>query len=191
MVSARQHRVFTLEEYLAVERGASAKSEFVDGAIYAMTGGSLNHAYLGGRAVVALSTALRGRPCRVFNSELQVFIPEKNIATYPDVTVVCGAAEFWKKRDDLVVNPSVVVEVLSPSTEAYDRGEKAAAYRTLVSLMDYVLVSQDRPAVEVFSRKGDAWEHRVFEGLAAQAVLVTLEQPFSLGDLYDGVTWDA
>ncbi len=190
MVSARQHRTFTLEEYLDVERKASTKSEFVDGAVYAMTGGSLNHAYLGGRAVVALSAALRGKPCRVFNSELQVFIPEKNIATYPDVTVVCGAPQFWKKRDDLVINPSVVVEVLSPSTEAYDRGEKATAYRTLPSLRDYVLISQERPVVEVFSRNQDVWEHKVFEGLGALAVLGSVEQPLPLKDLYEGVAWE-
>ena len=186
MVSVR----FTLEEYLEVERRAPTKSEFVDGAIYAMTGGSLNHAYLGGRAVVALTLALRGKPCRVFNSELQVFIPEKNIATYPDVTVVCGAPQFWKKRDDLVVNPTLVVEVLSPSTEAYDRGEKATAYRTLASLRDYVLVHQDKPRVEVFTRNGEVWEHRVSEGLDARATLGSTEQPLPLQDLYEGVTWE-
>ena len=191
MVSARKHRTFSLEEYLGVERQASFKSEFVDGAIYAMTGGSLNHALLGGSALALLKGMFRGKPCRVFNSELQVFIPGKNVATYPDVSVVCGPPAFWKDRNDLVTNPSVVVEVLSPSTEAYDRGDKGAAYRTLESLRDYVLISQERPLVEVMTRNVDGvWEHRTFEGMDASAMLGSVTGPLMLKDLYEGVAWE-
>ncbi|HLT35507.1 MAG TPA: Uma2 family endonuclease [Enhygromyxa sp.] len=146
------------EEYLREERKELQKHEWIDGEVFAMAGGSLEHARLQSAISRALGNALLGRPCVVYSSDARIRSRATNIATYPDVTVVCGGLETDSEDRDAITNPRLIVEVLSPSTEAYDRGTKAEHYRAIPSLCEYVLVSQDVPRIEVFRRaEGGKW----------------------------------
>ena len=157
-----------------------------DQAPAAMAGGTARHARISMRAMFALEAALRGRGCTTYSSDLGVRLPSGRYV-YPDVTVVCGEPEFVEDSERTLVNPTLVVEVLSPSTESFDRGGKATAYRHVPSLQALVIVSQDRPAVEVFARDGTAWTFTEAEGLSESVELLGVEVP--LADLFDGVTF--
>jgi Uma2 family endonuclease len=154
------------EEFLDAERKSDTKHEWLDGVIYAMAGGTLEHSRLAGNIHAALKTALAG--CEVFQSDAMIFVRAAKLSTYADVSVVCGAVDSQKvERNGRVIgeallNPMVIVEVLSDSTEEYDRGEKFAHYMTVPSLREYVLVSQDVPKIEVFRRpERGHWHHAV------------------------------
>lgn len=156
----------TYEDFLDAERGSEIKHEWLDGVIYAMAGGSLEHSRRAGNMHTALKTALA--TCEVFQSDAMLYVRAAKLSTYADVTVVCGAIESQKvERNGRVIgeallNPTVIVEVLSDSTEEYDRGEKFAHYMTIPSLRDYVLVSQDASKIEVFRRPDRGhWQHSV------------------------------
>ena len=158
------HTRFTYEEYLERERETGLKHEWLDGQIYAMSGGTPEHARLIAAVTHALFGAIDPRRCQVFSSELKVRVKATGLATYPDVAVVCGPLELDREDDNAVVNPTLLVEVLSRRTEAYDRGEKWAHYRQLPSLRAYVLVDQLRPRVEIYERvDGHLFTHRVVE----------------------------
>ncbi len=178
-----QHRV-TPEEYLAFERAAHEKHELIDGEIVAMSGGSPQHVLIANNIGGELRSLLRLGPCRVFGSDLRVQISDSDLYTYPDVTVVCESPRFEDDRRDSLVNPLVIFEVLSDSTESYDRGEKFARYRTLPSLADYVLVSQKRPLVEHFHRQGDgSWLLRAF-GAGERLPLPSLGCEIAVDEIY-------
>lgn len=168
----------TYSEYLAFEEAADAKHEFVDGRVVAMAGGTLEHSRLQGEVVYQLRRQLEGSGGRVLSSDGRVRIERTNNARYPDVSVVCG--EVVRAADDPegLANPVLLVEVLSPSTERSDRGEKFAHYKRIESLREYVLISQDDPRVEVFRRTDDGWllnEAGVGETLELRSIGVTLE----------------
>ncbi|MBI5497730.1 MAG: Uma2 family endonuclease [Deltaproteobacteria bacterium] len=188
MSLARTPARFTLEEFLALEETSPERHEFVDGTIYAMTGGTVAHADLCGNVFTALKTRLRGKPCRPYNVDLRLFIPELNIATYPDVAVYCGPLQLHGKRNDTAVNPTLIVEVLSPSTRTYDRGEKFDAYQRIPTLKQYVLVHQERAIVETFTRVAPAvWEPAMVRGLHATVALASIDVELPLQDLFEGV----
>lgn len=149
----------TYDDYLAALEASPVKLEFHAGEIFAMTGGSIVHARLGFNISVALSKSVAGKPCRVFNSELRIAVAGD--ACYPDATVICGPVQTdWRDRN-AVTNPTVIVEVLSPSTEQYDRGAKFELYRRIATLRDYLLVSQDHNQIEHFARNEDgSWLYR-------------------------------
>jgi Uma2 family endonuclease len=161
MMPARS-QTMSYAEYFALEEKSAEKHEFLHGEVFAMGGGTIEHAGLIASVSIALGNALRGHPCRVFSAELRIRIRATGLTTYPDVSVVCGKAEADPEDAHAIVNPTLVVEVLSDSTEAYDRGEKAAHYRHLPSLREYVLVSQRRPRIEVY-RKNDAGRWELYE----------------------------
>lgn len=151
----------TYEEYLAAEAVSEVRHEFLHGEVWEMAGGTPNHAALAAAVIGGLATALRGKPCRVFTSDLRIRIVATGLSTYPDVSVVCGTAETAAEDKDAITNPVVLVEVLSDSTEAYDRGAKASHYRRIPSLREYVLVSQSEPLIEVHRRgAAGSWEMR-------------------------------
>jgi len=139
-------------EYVAAEQRSAVRHEFLDGEVFAMAGGTPAHAALAAALIQHLGNALGGKPCRVYSSDLRVRIRETGLTTYPDLSVVCGKLEVDVEDPNAVVNPVLLVEVLSESSEAYDRGAKAAHYRRIPSLQEYVLVSQLEPAIEVFRR---------------------------------------
>jgi Uma2 family endonuclease len=158
-------------EYLAVEDRSDIRHEFLDGNIYAMAGGTPEHAALVAAFIQQLGNALRGKPCRVYSSDLRVRIRETGFTTYPDVTVICGQLETDTEDRLAAVNPLVLVEILSESTEAYDRGAKAAHYRRIPSLREYVLVSHIEPAIEVH-RRSDAGHFELHEARKGERVIL-------------------
>jgi Uma2 family endonuclease len=146
-------------DYLRLEQESATKHEWLVGEVFAMAGGSPEHARLQAALAGVLRGALTGRPCVVFGADLRIRSRATEIATYADASVVCGALETHPDDPDAVTNPVLVIEVLSPSTEAYDRGQKAAHYRRIATLKEYVLVAQDAPRIEVFRRvEGGRWE---------------------------------
>ena len=148
----------TYSEYLAAESGSETRHEFLDGAVWAMAGGTPEHGALAAALIGELRNALRGKPCRVYTADVRVRVQATGLSTYPDVTVVCGAAETAAEDPSALVNPVVLVEVLSDATEAYDRGAKAAHYRRIPTLQAYILVSQGEPHVELYRRRESRWE---------------------------------
>jgi len=186
MASTAERR-WTYAEYLELERGSEVKHEFLDGAVVAMAGGTADHSLLGANVLVSLTNALRGTPCRVFTSDLRVRVPTSGLATYPDATVVCGPRDHHPEDANTATNPTLLVEVLSESTERYDRGEKFRHYRQLASLQTYVLVSQDSVHVEVFERQpDDSWRFVEASGLQSSVHLASLGIDLQLDDLYAG-----
>lgn len=154
---AHQPRV-TPEEYLALDRRAAFKSEYVDGEIVAMAGASREHNLIALNIAASLHLQLKGRPCETYMADMRLGVDLVHTYAYPDVAVVCGEPEFLDDSHfDVLLNPTVVVEVLSPATEAYDRGRKFARYRRLGTLADYVLVAQERMQVEHYTRAGMRW----------------------------------
>ena len=177
----------TYADYIALERETGVKHEFLDGVAVAMVGGTADHALLTANTIIAISSALHGRPCRVYSGDLRVRMPEDGLATYPDLSVICGEREAHPDDPDTAFNPVVLVEVLSPSTEKYVRGEKFRHYRTLDSLKAYVLISQDAARIEVFEREeGPAWRFVPVEGLDAIARIDALGIDLPLATVYDG-----
>lgn len=177
----------TAEEYLEIDRAAEYKSEYYDGTVYAMSGGTYNHSQLIGNLSGLLYLQLRGRPCSR-NSDLRLRIPKGNSYVYPDLMITCDPPQFAGDRPDTLTNPTVVIEVLSPSTEAHDRGLKFAQYRTIESLQEYVLVSQDAPQIEIFRRQStDQWLFTNYSGVEAIAQLESIHCAIPLGDLYTGL----
>lgn len=176
MIDAARKRA-SYAEYVAIANNSPVKYEYVAGEIVAMAGGSIAHARLIGRATDLLNRALEGKRCLVLPSDLRVRIRSAERSTYPDLHVVCGEIERDPDDDHAIVNPTVIVEVLSDSTEASDRIEKLAAYRRLPSLREYVLVSQHERRVEVYRRDGRRWhldEHGPSERLALGSLGIEL-----------------
>ncbi len=180
-------RRYSAAEYLALERAAATRSELVNGEIVAMSGASLNHNGISLNVAVSLRQQLAGRPCRAFMADLRVSTVSTSAYFYPDVVVVCGEPALADHHQDTLLNPKLVVEVLSPSTEAFDRGAKFAHYRQSDTLQDYVLVAQDRALVEVFSRHGADWILREARGLEGVVDLPSIGCRLQLGEVYDQV----
>jgi Uma2 family endonuclease len=169
----------TYAEYVASEAASSAKREFIRGQVYAMAGGTPEHGALAAAVIGELREALRGKPCRVYSSDLRVRIPDTDMATYPDASVICDRLETASDDPNAAINPKLLVEVLSESTEAYDRGSKAAHYRRIPSLQEYVFVAQDEPRIEVYRRNNEGgWvlhEARLGERLELRSIGVSLD----------------
>ncbi|MDQ3703787.1 MAG: Uma2 family endonuclease [Chloroflexota bacterium] len=181
---------YSPEQYLAIEREAQSRNEYVNGGIYAMSGASREHNLITGNVFAEVRAQLRGRPCEVYVGDMRVKVSSTGMYTYPDVVAVCGEPIFDDEHVDTLTNPTMIVEVLSPSTEGYDRGEKFAHYRRLETLRDYVLVAQDKVRVEHFVR---------LDGTSGQWVLTEISESdgtlhlasigcnLSLRDIYDRV----
>jgi Uma2 family endonuclease len=175
------------EEYLELDRSSDFRSEYIDGEMVAMAGGSWEHSLIIGNALAELKQQLRGGPCKVHASDLRVQAAD-GLRTYPDVVVVCGEPAFADAHRDTVTNPKLTLEVLSPSTESYDPGRKFESYRTIPSLEEYVLVAQDRPRVERFLRQPDrSWLFIEVAGLPETLALPSIAGRLGLEALYEGV----
>ena len=177
----------TEEQYLAIDRAAEFRSEFLDGEIVAMSGASLVHNRLQGNIYAEVRAALRDGNCEAFNSDLRIRVSAR-VYTYADVSVVCGKPVLADERQDILLNPVVIFEVLSPSTEKYDRGLKFQHYRTIDSLKDYVLVDQDQVRIEHYSRETDnTWTLHDHEKLDDELKIVSIGVSLSLSRIYDRV----
>jgi Uma2 family endonuclease len=189
----------TVDEYLTRERASEDRHEYLDGEIIAMAGESPDHGDISVNLVALIAAQLKGTPCRARTKDTKVRsgpIPMSGRGTrclfsYPDLVVICGEVEYHDAHGDVILNPTTIIEVLSPSTEAFDRGEKFTRYQTHnPSLTDYLLVSQDRPQVEHFSRHTeDRWWYRRHAGLAAEVAVPNIRCTLRLADVYDRVTF--
>ena len=184
METAAAQALLTPEEYLARERKALTKSEYRNGQIYAMPGASRKHNLITVHILGELYVQLRARACEVYPSDMRVKVSAAGLYTYPDVIVVCDEQRFDDTYFDTLLNPTVLIEVLSPSTAAYDRGDKFAAYQKLDSLREYVLISQDSVCVEHYLRQEQAWDLTEFRSLSDVFDLVSIACELSLRAIY-------
>jgi Uma2 family endonuclease len=158
------HRSFSFDEYILLEQDSPIKHEFLDGQVWAMAGGTPEHAAVIVNVSTLLSNALRGRPCRTYSSDLRVRVQATGLGTYPDVTVICGRLELDPEdpKQQTAINPRLIVEVLSPSTEDYDRGEKLGHYKKIPAVSEIVLVAHDRRELEIVRREADgSWSREI------------------------------
>jgi Uma2 family endonuclease len=187
MGSAARITRSTPDQYLAMERMADFKSEYDGGFITAMAGGSPEHNTIAVNFSGEIRSQLKGRPCVVFMSDVRLCVSPTGLYTYPDVMVVCGDRQFLDGAKDTLLNPNMIVEVLSDSTESYDRGRKFRHYQQLASFQEYVLVAQDEVRVERFTRQGDDWVLSTFTSLDDMLRLASIGCEVSLHEIYDKV----
>ena len=181
----------TLQEYLIRDRQALTKSEFYRGEVVEMVRGTANHSLIAANFMGKAGNALKGWPCTVFNCDLRVQVQSTGLYTYPDATIVCGELEFDDDHRDTIINPTVIVEVLSDSTEKYDRGKKSNHYRQITSLKELILIAQDRPHVERFTRQpnGD-WLFHEQKEMTADFELKSLGISVAMSESYRGVKFE-
>jgi len=183
-------RRLTESEYLEIERAAEFKSEFFDGEMFAMAGGTPQHSLIATNLTAEFHDRLKDRVCTPYNSDLRVKIEPTGLLTYPDLSVICGPLQFAAGTDDTVVNPTVLVEVLSPSTEAYDRGRKFEHYRQIPTLQEYLLVSQTEPRIEQFMRQADGhWLLAEAAGVDKKLEVPSLKIAISLSEVFANVNF--
>ncbi len=178
------------EEHLSIERAAEYKSEFWDGAMYAMAGAGSRHGIIGLNIVAELHAQFRGRRCRAYLNDLRVRVADSGMYAYPDVIALCGEPQFLDAREDTLLNPQLLVEVLSPGNERSDRAEKLRRYRQLESLTDLLFVAQDRVFIEHWSREPavpHVWTYFEYSQLTDSIPLVSLQARLALTDLYENV----
>ncbi len=189
-MSAIPKRKLTPEEYLEIERKAEYKSEYFDGEIFAMAGAKHNHTKIVGNLCGLLWQHLKGKDCEFHPNDMRVFVPKTGLYTYPDVVVVCGEPKFQDKVFDTLLNPTLLIEVLSESTESYDRGKKFQHYRSIESLQEYVLVSQDEARIEKYLKQGDGfWVLSEAFGLDAKIKLDSIDCEIALSEVFDKVNF--
>ena len=184
-MASNPQNYITPEEYLELERKAGRKSEYYKGEIFLMAGASPRHVLITSNVVVALGPQLRGKKCGVFFSDLRVKVPATGLYTYPDVLIVCDRPHYDDQQRDTLVNPQVIVEVLSKSTKDYDRGEKFEPYRSIASFTDYVLIAQDKFHVEHYARQSaDTWTLKEINNLEDSITLASVDCELRLADIY-------
>jgi len=192
-MTAQRIKKLTVEEYVELERSTNTKYEYHDGEVFALAGDSFNHALLCSSIFGELREQLKSKKknCFAFTSEIKLQIEKFNKYSYPDSMVVCGDFQHPENFEDAITNPTLIVEVLSDSTEAYDRGEKFKKYQSLPSFMEYVLISQYKPMVEVFYRESNSniWQINYYEGLEATFKLQSLSIEITMEALYERVVF--
>lgn len=184
MASAAERTSLTPEEYLAFERKATTKHEYLNGQIIAMSGASFAYNFITVNIATSLNIQLMEGECRVATSDMRVKVTQIDSYFYPDVVVVCGEPRAEDDTFDTLLNPTLIVEVLSPSTEGYDRGEKFEHYQQIASLKDYILISQDEVHVEYYYRQENEWLQTEFQGLEDVLSLLSIGCELRLSDIY-------
>jgi len=180
----------TPEEYLYREKDAEFRSEYFRGEMFAMAGASANHNLIVLNTGASLREQLKKKPCRVYPSDLKLRIETTGLYTYPDLSVVCGEPQLETNGGDVLLNPMVLVEILSDSTEAYDRGKKFEHYRTILSLKHYVLIAQDRHSIDCFSRQPDGcWVLTSCQELDGKVELEAIDSHLAASEVYDKVVF--
>jgi len=188
-MEAQQKPYLTATEYLAIERQAETRSEYLDGEMFAMAGASRRHNLIKGNTERELSLQLKRRPCEVYSSDQRVHVPATGLFTYPDIVVVCGEPKLLEDEElDTLLNPTLIIEVFSPATEARDRGKKLKHYLTIDSLTEYLLVSQTEPRVDRYLRQdGSHWLFTSVAGLDRRIALPSIQCELSLAEVHDKV----
>ena len=186
-----QQRYYTPEEYLELEEAADYRSEYINGQIIPMAGGTANHNRISLNLSAALNFAFRQQDYEVFMGDVRLWITQKRTYTYPDVMILAGEPEFFNNRKDIILNPQIIVEVLSKSTKGYDREDKFQAYRTISTFKEYLLIDQTRIHVDQFSKTGKKqWTLREYDEEDEAIALVTVPFEISLQDLYNKVKFE-
>ncbi len=187
-MSAIPKQTLTAAEYLVKERAAEFKSEFFNGEIFAMAGGSREHNRVKENLIGELFARLKGGQCQTYSRDQHVLVEATGLYTYPDVVIVCGSGAYDLADRDTLTNPVAVIEILSPSTERYDRGAKFRNYQQIQSLVEYVLVAQDEPVCERYVRQADgSWALVSFVGLGATLAFASVQASLPLADVYAGI----
>jgi len=187
-MSSRPKTYLTTEEYLAIERQAEYKSEYFAGEVFAMVGASRKHNLIATNIVIALGQQLKKKPCELYTSDMRVRVPATGLYTYPDVVIACGEPEFEDEHVDTLLNPTLIVEILSTSTASYDRIKKFSYYRTVESLSEYLLVAQDEYKLEQYVKQGDGrWLLSDIRSREAIVELSSIQCRLALDDVYDKV----
>lgn len=190
MTALAKKKKYTPEEYLALEEKAEYKSEYWNGEIVAMSGAAIEHQQIVINLTTELAAKLKGK-CRVFPSEMKVWVKKRGKFFYPDLTIICDKPNFYKNRRDTIDNPRLIIEVLSKSTAAFDRAEKFLSYQSLESLDEYVLVSQDKALVEQYlKRKDGTWIYQATIGLESKVTFPSIKKTLKLSDIYDLVEFE-
>lgn len=184
-MSLPAEQLITPLHYLEQERVAMLRSEYCNGYIYAMSGASLTHNRVAANLALVLGTQLKHKSCEPFFGDMRVKVSATGLYTYPDGVIVCGEPQLEDEHFDTLLNPIAIIEILSPSTEAYDRGDKFAHYRTLQSLIDYVLIAQNQPRIEHYHRQTDGrWLYFAVTGLESSIDITTIDCTLSLAEIY-------
>jgi Uma2 family endonuclease len=198
MAFPQENISLSVEQYLSIERAGEERHEYIDGHLYKMAGESLEHSRINVNLLTLLNTQLRGKRCEALSPNMKVrsgpFIKEqkvrKGMFSYPDVAIVCGEPQFHDEHRDVLTNPTVIIEILSASTEVFDRDEKFRRYQTHIdTLRDYVLVSQALPLIQIFSRHPDGWLYRQAVGLSATIELPSIDCRLPLAEVYDRIVF--
>jgi Uma2 family endonuclease len=190
MFAARMKpRWISPEEYLAQEETSTDRHEYFNGLVYMMAGGTHNHERIVGNILVALHQHARRKKSTAYGSNMKILVKANGLYTYPDAMLVCGKIGFAVERKDIVINPLLIVEVLSDSTQSYDRGDKFALYRGVPTFTHYLLVHQDQPLIEYHRKTGAGWLLTEIEGIDAVLSVDALELQLPLNELYEGVDW--
>lgn len=186
-MTAQPQRKISPEEYLELEREADYKSEYFQGEVFAMAGAERNHNRITANLSGEMYIFLKGKSCRSYNSDLKIHIPDNGVYTYPDLLVVCGKEQFVDDKTDTLLNPRIIVEVLSKSTGSYDRGEKFQLYRSIPSLEEYVLIDSQRIAAEVFRKSEQGFWSLMSESytLEGSIELASIGLTLPMRDIYD------
>lgn len=184
---AYRNQKFTIEEYLEMENAADEKHEYYKGEIFAMSGAKHEHNVITINLTGALFTKLKNKPCRPYNGDMRIYIPKNTLFTYPDVSIVCGEPEFLKDDQRNLLNPVVIIEVLSASTKSYDRGDKFKLYRDIPTLKEYVLIDPEKISIEAFYINNQSeWALKEYASLNDTLTLNSIRVSLKLADIYDG-----
>ena len=182
-------RILSIEEYLEFENDSPEKHEYYQGEIFAMAGAKVAHNMMSGNLYFGLRKRLEGKSCQPFNSDQRIYIPKNTLFTYPDISIVCGDSKTKDNDDYNLLNPSVIIEVLSPSTKRYDRGEKFILYRDIVSLREYILIDSEKVGIEAFRiNAGGHWELEEYKSKETTLEIKTVGVIIPLDEIYQGVT---
>ncbi len=187
---ALQYNYLTAEEYLEAERKAKGKHELMNGKIITMTGASLTHNRIVRNLIIVIGIFLKRKGCEVFPSDMRVHIPTTNSFTYPDITIVCGKPELLDDQFDSLLNPIVLIEVLSPSTESYDKGNKFFTYQQIPSLKEYMLVDSSNCIIQTIVKKDNGlWQFETITNPADTLTIHSIDQTILVSDIYEGVNF--
>jgi Uma2 family endonuclease len=189
MGQALEKKYYTQEEYLAIERAAEFKSEYYDGEMFMMAGASLPHNFITSNLSAEIGVFLKSKKCRSFSNDLRIHIPQNSLYTYPDVVIVCGKIETLDDQKDTVLNPSVIIEVLSESTADYDRGGKFVLYRQIPTLKEYILIDSREVTAEVWRKnEGGFWFlQKETTNIKDQITIETIDLTLALEEVYAGI----
>lgn len=189
----KQKTNLTTSEYLTIERKADIKSEYYNGEMLALAGSSFNHNVIVANIISNIHNVLKSKDCHVLPSDIRIHIEEVGLYTYPDVVVICGKPEFTDENKDTLKNPVLIVEVLSDSTEKYDRSQKFKFYMSIPTLKEYILVSQNKIVLEQFikdDKKDNEWVMRIFDNLEAAFEIYSIKEKINLKDIYDKIEFE-